>query len=101
MRSWCSLLLHFVLMAVSKNLSASSDQPGAAIISEIGPGPVDHHEQPVAKSDQEPDMGETPGEPCQESGEPDMSEIGHRRLPADRREIAPVAVDEGRRAAPP
>src|SRR5262245_27441637 len=78
----------------------AGDDAGAAVIGHIGPGPIDEDGEPVAKADQEPDMGEAPGEPGGETGETKAAEIGDRRLAADGREIAVVAIGEERLRGP-
>src|SRR5919108_3568479 len=55
------------------HLSAApfGNEPRAAVIGHISPGPVEKDNDAVAEADQEPEMGEGPQQPCREAGEPD------------------------------
>ena len=71
------------------------DEPGAAIVGDVGPGPLDHHQQPVAESDQEEDMDEEPHQPGQVARELPSTELGNGRASADGGEHPLVAITEG------
>src|SRR6185437_7333924 len=45
------------------------DEARAALIGEIGPGPLEHHDEAVPKADQEEDVNEDPKQPRDEAAE--------------------------------
>src|SRR5438093_3523877 len=45
------------------------DQPGATMPGDVGPGPLEQHQEAVAEADQERDVDEKPGEPRDRSEE--------------------------------
>ena len=61
----------------------SGDDPGAAGVGDVGDGPLDQDQQPVAESDQEEDVDEDPGEPRDEAAEVEPAEIGDSAAAAD------------------
>ena len=46
--------------------------------SQVRPGPLDQHEQPVAEADQEEDVDEEPGQPGEQPGELAAAEVARR-----------------------
>src|SRR2546426_345350 len=62
----------------------SRNQPGAALVSEIRPRPLDQHNQAIAKPDQEEDMNEQPGQPGQKTGDVDLPELRDGGGPTNR-----------------
>src|SRR5262245_2113252 len=81
-------------LARSQAKSSSSDQPRAALVSEIRPCPVEEHGEPVAESDQEEDVDRQPGHPCYKSAQMQFADLGDRGLPADCRHTAFVEVSK-------
>src|ERR1043165_4293362 len=67
-----------------------------ARVREIRPGPVDEHDEPAAKSDQEKDVEQQPEPPRKDPGEPQVRKLRHCRVPADGCERAPVPITERR-----
>ena len=45
------------------------DQASAALVGEVGPGPLEEDDEPISKADKEKNMNQEPGEPGKESGE--------------------------------
>src|SRR5438105_726178 len=78
----------------------AGNDAGATVIGHISPGPIHEHGEPVAESDQKPNMGEAPDQPRQKSGKVKAAEIRNRSLAADGSEITEVAIGERRRVAP-
>src|SRR5438093_13035397 len=78
------------------------DQPGATMPGDVGPGPLEQHQEAVAEADQERDVDEKPGEPRDEPGQPEPAHDRDGRRAPDRRHAALVAGAElaGRLAAP-
>src|SRR3989442_14857109 len=79
------------------------DQPGATMPGDVGPGPLEQHQEAVAEADQERDVDEKPGEPRDEPGQLEPAHDRDGRRAPDGRHAALVAVAElaGRAAAPP
>src|ERR1700687_1454059 len=73
---------------------ASGDEADTATEGQISPEPGDHRGDAIAQPDQKPHVHETPQPPGRRTPEFDTAKIGYRRLAADSRETAPVAVDE-------
>jgi len=48
----------------------SGDQPGAALVGQVRPEPIDRDSQTIAEADQEVDVGHTPDEPGEAAGQP-------------------------------
>src|ERR1043165_1829807 len=78
----------------------AGDQPRAALIGQVGPKPVERHDQAVAEADQEIDVGNAPHQPGDAPGQPQPAEIDDGLAPSDRREVAVVAVAERRGRGP-
>src|SRR5947207_2171084 len=72
----------------------AGNQPGAALIGQVRPQPVDRDRHTVAEADQEIDVRRTPGHPCEATGQAQPAEIDDRLAAADRRQIAEIAVAE-------
>src|SRR5438132_13642892 len=70
------------------------DQPGATMPGDVGPGPLEQHQEAVAEADQERDVDEKPGEPRDEPGQPEPAHDRDGRRPPDDRHAALVAVAE-------
>src|SRR2546428_5741277 len=79
------------------------DQPGATMPGDVGPGPLEQHQEAVAEADQERDVDEKPGEPRDEPGQLEPAHDRDGRRAPDGRHAALVAVAElaGRPAPPP
>src|SRR5450631_4411111 len=76
----------------SGQISTTGDQPRAAFVGDVGPRPLNEHQQPVAETDQEKDVDEEPRQPRNEAGDVDAAELGDRCCAADRGEAAFVPV---------
>src|SRR5689334_17456630 len=72
----------------------AGDEAGAAIESEVAPQPGHPDGEAVAESGEEPDVDDTPQQPGDEAGDPDMAEIGNRAAATDRRHAAGIAIAE-------
>lgn len=46
-----------------------ANQPRAALIGQIGPSPLNHHQQPIPKTNEIENMNDQPGDPRKEAGE--------------------------------
>src|ERR1022692_240689 len=57
-------------------LVAAGDEASAALISQIRPRPLDHHDQAIAESDEKEDVDEEPGEPGKVSGDFEFADLG-------------------------
>ena len=75
------------------------DDARVAAEREVGPGPLEHHDQPVPESDQVPDMDEHPQEPGEEPAELEPPDPRDCRGATDRRHDALVEIAEGARLA--
>ena len=51
------------------------DQPGAPLVGDIRPQPIDRDRQAVAEADQEIDVRHAPGEPREATGKPQPAEV--------------------------
>src|SRR5438067_5604928 len=78
----------------------AGNDAGATVIGHISPGPIHEHGEPVAESDQKPNMGEAPDQPRQKSGKVKAAEIRNRSLAADGSEITEVAIGDSPALAP-
>src|SRR5216684_1539608 len=81
--------------APAGKIRSAGDQAGAALVGEIGPGPLDENQQAVAKSDEEKNVDEKPGQPGDESGDVNLAELGDGGGAADGGQAAFVVVVEG------
>src|SRR6476619_213393 len=80
--------MRFLPRFVAKNNARSAG------MREIGPGPVDDHDDPAAEPDQEIDMQRQPEPPCQQAREFDSGQLRDCGMAADGRECAKVGVVE-------
>src|SRR5207247_2270882 len=69
-------------------------QPGTTVPGDVGPRPLEQHQEAVAEPDQEHDVDEKPGEPGDEPGELESSDDRHRGRAPDGRHAPFVAVTE-------
>src|SRR5690606_3529058 len=76
------------------HLRAARDEPDAALVHQVRPRPLDHHDQPVAEPDQHQHVHEHPDQPGGVAAEPDASEVRDGRGAADGRERSLVVVAE-------
>ena len=79
----------------SRKIRAAGDQTRAALISYVGPRPLDENQQAIAESDQEQDVHKQPGQPGDESRNVNLSELRHGSGSSDGGEAAFVPVVEG------
>src|SRR3954468_8016961 len=70
------------------------DHASAPASREEAERPADQHEQPVLEPDQVPEVHHEPGDPCRESAQPRNVDVRHGPRPADRREVALIAIAE-------
>src|SRR5258708_7188491 len=90
------------ILADPRALAPPQDEPRAALVSEVSPGPGKDHHEAVPEADQKEDVDGQPGDPGHEAGELEGSDHGHRRAAPDGGERAFVHVAEGQeRLAPP
>ena len=68
------------------------DEAGAAVSGGVDPQPAERNHQPIAQSDQEIDMRETPRPPSQPAAKLEPAEIDDRVSPTDGGEIACMPV---------
>src|SRR5258708_9488815 len=83
------------ILADPRALAPPKDEPGAALVSEVSPGPGKDHPEAVPEADQKEDVDGQPGDPGHEAGELEGSDHGHRRAAPDGGERAFVHVAEG------
>ena len=80
-------------------LQRAGDHPGVPAKAQIGGAPVQHHDEAVAKSDQEIDMREEPKPPRpparKSEGPGRRAEINHRRVMADGGQFAVILINKG------
>src|ERR1043165_7366171 len=75
----------FAAMVVLSGFVAKDDAR-AARVTEIGPGPVDEHDDPVAEADQEEHVHEQPEQPRGRAREAELRQLNDGGVAADRRE---------------
>src|SRR5207249_10544693 len=82
---------------------APGDEPRAALMGDVGPGPLEQDHEAIAKPDEKEDVDQEPPQPGNEPGELKSPDDGHRGGLPDRRDVALVAVAEalGRAAREP
>src|ERR1019366_7212733 len=80
--------------SLAKSSDFISNQPRSAIICEVRPCPLDHHQDPVAESDQEQDVNEEPRQPGRVAGHLELGELRHGRCASNRCQAAPIVVVE-------
>src|SRR5678809_756191 len=64
----------FAAMVASLVFGAENDAR-ATLVGEIGPGPVDEHDEPAAESDQEVDVQQQPEPPRDDAGELEIRQL--------------------------
>src|SRR5512134_3692341 len=79
-------------MSPSVGTPPSGDEPSASLEGEVRPGPLEHHQDSVAKADQEEDVDEDPEEPRHESRRLELADVGDAAPPPDHGELALVAI---------
>src|SRR3954471_1129146 len=82
------LAADFFFAAMFVPVVEQNDARGARV-REIGPGPVDEHDEPAAESDQEIDVQQQPEPPGEDAGELQSRQLGHGRMPPDGGERTP------------
>ena len=60
----------------SREVGTARDQAGTSFVGHIGPCPLNENENTVAKTDEEEDVDEEPGQPGDETRNVDASELG-------------------------
>src|SRR6185437_16036515 len=70
----------------------TGDEPGAAFVSEIGPRPLNEHDNAIAKADQEKDMHEQPGKPGEISRDVQLANRGNSGGAADGSKVSFVEI---------
>src|SRR6187397_2097991 len=94
------LTTDFFFAAMSVPVEVPEDDACRARVGEIGPGPVDEHDEPAAESDQKEYVEQQPEPPGEDPGEPQVRQLRDGRVPPDGGECAPVPIAErGGRAA--
>ena len=79
----------------SRQVGAAGDQARAAFVGRVGPRPLNEYQQAVAKADEKKNVDEQPGEPGDEAGDVDASELGDGGGAADGGQAALVPVVDG------
>jgi hypothetical protein len=70
------------------------DQPGASLVAEVPPGPLEQHEQSVPESDQHDDVHRQPNQPGSQSRDVRWAELGDGSGATNRCHGAAIAVPE-------
>src|SRR5882672_2680554 len=83
-------LAFFLTAIVVSCVCVAEDDARSARVGEIGPGPVDEHDEPAAKSNQEINMEQQPEPPRHDAREAHLRQLRHRGMPADGGECAEV-----------
>src|ERR1019366_8280601 len=91
--SWLSRSVFLGLgLGPARQFVAAGNEAGAALVGEIRPCPLDHHEQSIAEPDQEKNVDEQPREPGEIAGQLELAELGDGGGAADRGQAAFVVV---------
>lgn len=53
----------------------ADDDPGIALVAEVGHGPIQQHHRAVAEADQEEDVRGQPEQPCREAREAETVQV--------------------------
>src|ERR1700682_2446228 len=87
----------------SRQLGASGDQARAPLVRNIRPRPFNEYEQAIAKADQEKDVNEQPGQPCDEARDVKFAKLRDCRGPSDGGKAAfiPIVKSRARRGVRP
>jgi hypothetical protein len=70
--------------APAGQVRAAGDQPSAALVRDVGPGPLNENQHAVPEADQKQDVNEQPGQPGDETGNMNLAELGDCGCTADR-----------------
>src|SRR5262245_7751496 len=73
----------FFAAMVDTPVEISEDDARRARVGEIGPAPVDEHDEPAAKADQEENVEREPEPPRDDAGQTQVRQLCHGRVPAD------------------
>src|SRR5688572_29150779 len=80
-------------------MDLTGDEARVALEGEVAPQPLQGDGEAAAEADEEPDVGGRPEQPGQVAAELDAADLHDRAAAADRREVAEIAVAEGRHRA--
>ena len=80
--------------------ASTRDETRAPAVREIGPGPVNQHEQPIPEVDQIEDVDGQPGQPGEETSQLQTGDLRDRAAASDRRHGPLVDVAERSARAP-
>ena len=72
----------------------TSNQTCAVVVSDVGPRPLHHYHEPVAKADQKQEVNEQPGQPGEESRDVQLSQVAYSLRPANGRQSAFIDISE-------
>src|SRR5258706_16394529 len=75
-------------------IAIARDEPRAALVRDVGPSPLNHHHQAVAKSYQKQDVNEEPRHPSRKTRKLEPAEICNSGGASDSRHAAFVVVVE-------
>src|SRR3954469_19729599 len=73
----------FFAAIVEESRFVAEDDARAARVREIGPRPVDEHDDAVAKADEEENMDQQPEPPRKEAGHLELRQLHHGEIAAD------------------
>ena len=76
----------------ARQFVTASDQAGAPLVREIGPCPLDHHDETIAEPDQEKNVDEQPRQPGEISRQFELAQLGDGGGAADRGQAAFVVI---------
>src|SRR5262249_53292358 len=76
--------------------AVACDEPNAALHRDIGPRPLDHHEESVAEPDEPEEVQEEPAEPSEDSRDLESKDLTHGGTSSDRRHDAVVVIPKPR-----
>jgi len=72
------------------------DDANSPAVGEVGDGPLEHHEQPIAKTDEKEDVDAQPQQPGEQTGEAEHLQIGDGEGAADDGKVALIRVAKRR-----
>src|SRR5881394_3875285 len=70
------------------------DEADPALKRHIGPGPIEHHGQPIAEPDEPENVQKDPEQPGEKSGDSQSENVADRRSPSDGGHDAVIAIVE-------
>ena len=70
----------------------TGNQANGSLVREIRPRPLDEHDEAIAEADQIEDVHEEPDQPADQAAQPEPPEIGNRRGPANRSQVAEIVI---------